>query len=209
MRKVRLWETIFAAGYDHFLAPTEQAGLAAHREHLLRAATGRVLEIGGGTGANLPYYREGVTELVISEPSRAMVRHLERKLPGYPIPTSVVRAPAERLPLQAQSFDCVVSTLVLCTVDSPPSALAEVRRVLKPQGRLLFIEHVRSDDPHLAGWQDRLRRPWSWFGCGCQCNRPTADNIRVAGFSLTQLQQYQLAKAPPLVRPLILGAAQM
>jgi ubiquinone/menaquinone biosynthesis C-methylase UbiE len=204
---MKLWENIFAAGYDHFLAPTEKAGLAEHREHLLQAATGRVLEIGGGTGANLPYYRNGVSELVITEPSDPMLRHLERKLPGYPIPIRLLRAPAERLPFETDSFDTVVSTLVLCTVQDARAALAEVRRVLKSQGRLLFLEHVRSDDPTLARWQDRLRRPWSWFGCGCQCNRPTADNIRAAGFSLADLQHHKLAKAPPLVCPLIVGAA--
>lgn len=205
--KVTLWETIFAAGYDRFLAPTEKAGLAAYREHLLQTATGRVLEIGGGTGANLPYYNHGVSELIITEPSEPMVRQLERKLPGYRIPTSVVRAPAEQLPLEAESFDTVVSTLVLCTVQDPVETLAEVHRVLKSHGRFLFIEHVRSDDPKLAGWQDRLRRPWSWFGCGCQCNRRTAENIRSAGFSLAELRQHKLAKAPPIVRPVIVGAA--
>lgn len=204
---MKLWENIFAAGYDHFLAPTEKACLAAHREHLLQAATGRVLEIGGGTGANLPYYNHGVSELVITEPSKPMLRQLEPKLPGYRIPTRVVRAQAEQLPLETESFDTVVSTLVLCTVQDVQATLAEVRRVLKSHGRLLFIEHVRSDDPKLARWQDRLRRPWSWFGCGCQCNRPTADNIRAAGFSLDELKKEKLAKAPPLVRPVIVGAA--
>ncbi len=204
---MKLWETIFAAGYDRFLAPTEKAGLAAHRQHLLQSATGRVLEIGGGTGANLPYYNHGVSELVITEPSEPMLRHLERKLPGYRIPTRLLHAPAEQLPLEAESFDTVVSTLVLCTVKDARAALNEVRRVLKAHGRFLFIEHVRSDDPRLAGWQDRLRRPWSWFGCGCQCNRPTAETIRAAGFSLAELRQHRLAKAPPLVRPLIVGLA--
>lgn len=204
---MNIWENIFAAGYDHFLAPTEKACLAAHREHLLATASGRVLEIGGGTGANLPYYRDGVTELVIAEPAEPMARRLERKLPGYHIPARLLRAPAEQLPLATGSFDYVVSTLVLCTVQDLPEALAEVRRVLKSQGQLLFIEHVRSDDPKLAGWQDRLRRPWSWFGCGCQCNRRTIENIRAAGFSLAELQQDRLQKAPPLVQPMIIGAA--
>ena len=202
-----IWGKIFAAGYDRFLAPTEKAGLAGHRERLLVTATGRVLEIGGGTGANLPYYGDGVAELVIAEPAEAMARRLERKLPGYRIPTRILHARAEQLPLETGSFDCVVSTLVLCTVADPSEALAEVRRVLKSQGRLLFIEHVRSDDPKVAGWQDRLRRPWAWFGCGCQCNRRTAESIHVAGFSLAELRQDKLAKAPPLVRSVIVGAA--
>lgn len=204
---MRLWENIFALGYDHFLAPTEHACLAEYRGRLLHTAAGRILEIGGGTGANLPYYRNGVSELVIAEPSHPMLRQLEHKLPAYPLPTRVLRAQAEHLPLESGSFDIVVSTLVLCTVQDAPAALAELHRVLKPQGRLLFLEHVRSDDPTLARWQDRLRRPWSWFGCGCQCNRRTAETIQAAGFALEQLEHHALAKAPPLVRPVIVGTA--
>ena len=204
---MRIWENIFAAGYDRFLASAEKASLAAHRQQLVGTASGRVLEIGGGTGANLPYYGEGVAELVIAEPAEPMARRLEPKLNGYRIPTRILLAPAERLPLDTGSFDYVVSTLVLCTVQDPTLALAEVRRVLKSEGRLLFIEHVRSDSPKLAGWQDRLRRPWSWFGCGCQCNRRTAENIRDAGFSLADLRRDMLTKVPPLVRPVIMGVA--
>ena len=202
-----IWAYIFAAGYDHVLAPAENAGLADLRRQLLENATGRVLEIGGGTGANLPYYGNRITELVISEPSAPMARRLERKLNGHHLPTRILHAPAEQMPLEKESFDYVVSTLVLCTVEDPNGALAEVRRVLKPNGRLLFLEHVRSEDPRLAAWQDRLRRPWSWFGCGCQCNRRTADNIRAAGFVLAELAHHKLAKAPPLVQPVIVGSA--
>ena len=204
---MKIWENIFAAGYDRFLEPTEKAGLAGHRQRLVGTAAGRVLEIGGGTGANLPFYGEGVVELVIAEPAQPMARRLEPKLNGYKIPTHILPAPAERLPLDTASFDYVVSTLVLCTVRDPTLALAEVHRVLKSEGRLLFIEHVRSDNPKLAGWQDRLRRPWAWFGCGCQCNRRTVENIREAGFSLADLRQGELTKVPPLVRPVIVGVA--
>ena len=202
-----IWDQLFAVGYDHFMAPTERAGLAERREGLLRTATGRVLEIGGGTGANLPFYGAGVAELLIAEPEEAMARRLERKLRGYRIPTCVLRAPAEQLPLETGSFDYVVSTLVLCTVADSGRALAEVRRVLKPQGQLLFIEHVRSDNSKLACWQDRLRRPWAWIGHGCQCNRPTVESIRAAGFSIVELRHDNLPKAPPIVRPLVMGAA--
>jgi ubiquinone/menaquinone biosynthesis C-methylase UbiE len=205
---VKFWENIFAAGYDRVLAPAEKAGLGRRREQLLQAAEGCVLEIGGGTGANLSYYGDRVAELAIAERSEPMVRRLERKLSGYRIRTRVLHAPAERLPIEAESFDYVVSTFVLCTVQDPLEVLAEVRRVLKPRGRFLFIEHVRADDPKLAAWQDRLRIPWSWFGCGCQCNRETADIIRAAGFSLAELRHDMLAKAPLLVQPVIVGAAE-
>jgi ubiquinone/menaquinone biosynthesis C-methylase UbiE len=202
-----LWGRIFAASYDRFMAPTEQAGLARLREALLVGAAGRVLEIGGGTGANLPFYGGGVSELVIAEPEEPMARRLERRLGGYRIPTSVVRAPAEQLPLDAESFDCVVSTLVLCTVEAPARALAEVRRLLRPNGQLLFIEHVRSGDPRLARWQDRLRGPWAWIGRGCQCNRSTVETVRAAGFHLAELRQELLLNAPAIVRPLAIGVA--
>ena len=151
-----LWGRIFAAGYDRIMAGTEKAGLSERRERLLAPVSGRVLEIGGGTGANLPFYGAGVQELVITEPEEPMARRLERKLPDYSRPVRVVRAPAEQLPFEDESFDFVVATLVLCTVDDPARALGEARRVLKPGGRLLFLEHVRSDDAKLARWQDRL-----------------------------------------------------
>lgn len=118
-----------------------------------------------------------------------MARRLEQKPHAHSVPIRVIRAPAEGLPVASEAFDYVVSTLVLCTVADPMRALGEVRRVLKPTGRLLFLEHVRSDDPKLAQWQDRLRAPWSWFGCCCQCNRPTVDLMRYAGFSVTQLRR--------------------
>jgi ubiquinone/menaquinone biosynthesis C-methylase UbiE len=198
---------IFAALYDRMMAEAEKAGLAEQRRSLLAGAAGRVLEIGCGTGANLPFYGEAVTGLVLTEPEEPMARRLERKLAGYRIPATVSRAPAERLPLDAGSFDCAVATLVLCTVADPARALEEIRRVLKPGGKLLFLEHVRSEDPKLARWQDRLRRPWSWIGCGCQPNRRTVEAIRAAGFSITSLRNERFAKAVPLVRPLAIGAA--
>lgn len=198
---------LFAAVYDRMMAAAEEAGLAALREALLGSAGGRVIEIGGGTGANLPFYPRSVSELVIAEPDDSMARRLERKLDGYPIRTQVVRAPAERLPLQAASFDCAVATLVLCTVPDPAGALAEIRRLLKPAGRLLFLEHVRADDPALARWQDRLRGPWAFLGCGCQCNRRTVESIRAAGFTVPDLRREEFPKAAALVRPLAIGTA--
>ena len=204
-----IWGRLFAAGYDRFMAATERAGLARHRERLLASAAGRVLEIGGGTGANLPFYGDRVTELVITEPEEPMARRLERKLGGYRIPTRVFRACAEQLPFEDESIDNVVCTLVLCTVTDPAHALAEVRRVLKPLGRLLLIEHVRSEDSGLARWQDRLRGPWAWFGCGCQCNRTTLESIRAAGFSVADLRHEKLSKAPRIVQPVVVGAAAL
>ncbi len=189
------------------MGAAEEAGLARHREAVVASAAGRVLEIGAGTGANLRFYGDAVKELVATEPDEPMARRLEKKLRGCGVPARVVRAPAERLPVESESFDCAVATLALCTVRDPVRTLAELRRALKPRGRLLFVEHVRSEDPAVARWQDRLRRPWSWFALGCQCNRPTVDIIRGAGFSVAELRRGEFPNAPAIVRPLVAGWA--
>ena len=202
-----LYGRLFAAAYDSIMAGTEKAGLAARRGSLLAGASGRVLEIGGGTGANLPFYGPEVDEVVITEPEEPMARKLEAKLGASARPVRVVRARAEELPFERESFDFAVSTLVLCTVADPERSLGEIRRVLKPGGQLLFLEHVRADDERLARWQDRLHGPWFWFGHGCNCNRPTLETLEQAGFAISSLERARLPKAPPIVRPMILGAA--
>ena len=202
-----LWGEVFAAGYDGLMAWPEKAVLRGRRDALVSRLTGDVLEIGGGTGANLPFYGTGVERLVITEPEEPMARRLERKLAGYSLPARVVRAPAEQLPLEDASFDFVVSTLVLCTVGDPALALSEIHRVLKPGGQLVFLEHVRSDGLRLARWQDRLHGVQVRVGHGCHCNRRTLENIERAGFSIVELEHDKMRKAPPIVRPLIAGLA--
>src|SRR4051794_13812942 len=135
-----LWGRIFAARYDHFMARTEEAVLRPHRQALIPRAGGRVLEIGGGTGANLGLYRPDTGSLTVTEPERPMLRRLERTAHERAPQANVVSAPAEDLPFEDDSFDTVVSTLVLCTVDDQPRALRELQRVLAPGGRLLFME---------------------------------------------------------------------
>jgi ubiquinone/menaquinone biosynthesis C-methylase UbiE len=166
-----------------------------------------VLEIGAGTGANLPLYRANVESLTVTEPDASMAKRLERRAREQPRPLDVVRAPAEKLPFEDGHFDVAVSTLVLCTVDDVARALAELRRVLKPGGELLFIEHVRSEEPGLARWQDRLNGVNRVMGHGCNCNRSTLDAIHVAGFTITELAHNELPKALPILRPLAVGAA--
>jgi ubiquinone/menaquinone biosynthesis C-methylase UbiE len=197
----------FAATYDRMSARAEKAGLATHRELLLAGARGRVLEIGGGTGANLPYYGAAVESLTLTEPEEPMLKRLEKRAREQAPRATVLRAPAEDLPFEDDSFDTAVSTLVLCGVSDQPRALRELRRVLEPGGRLLFLEHVRSDDPGEARHQDRMNG-LNRLLVGCDCNRPTLDSIRAAGFEVVEIEQSVMPKAPRYVRPLIVGAAE-
>jgi ubiquinone/menaquinone biosynthesis C-methylase UbiE len=201
-----LRRSFFALTYDQQLAKVEKAGLQALRQGLLADASGQVLEVGGGTGANLPFYGPGVESLTITEPEPPMLRRLERRVREQAPETRVLQAPAEDLPFEDDAFDVAVSTLVLCGVDDQQRALRELRRVLRPGGRLIFIEHVRSDEPSLARWQDRLNGLNRFVAC-CDCNRRTLDSIKAEGFEVTDVEHTTLKKVPPFVRPLIAGTA--
>jgi ubiquinone/menaquinone biosynthesis C-methylase UbiE len=201
---------LFARFYDRMTARAERGGLAEMRRQLLSTASGRVLELGAGTGHNLEHYTDAVTELVLGEPDPHMARLLRERLEregtaaGNP---SVIEAPAEELPFDDGSFDTVVATLVLCTVEKPVRAVAEVRRVLVEGGRFLYLEHVRSARPGLARWQDWFERPWGWVAGGCHPNRATDQLLAGAGFWIDSLERDRLPKAPPIVRPVIRGVA--
>jgi SAM-dependent methyltransferase len=190
-----MYSKLFAALYDSCLRRGERAGMADHRRALLAAASGRVLEIGAGTGLNLPHYPEGI-DLVLTEPDALMARRI-----GMP----AVPASAEDLPFEDATFDTAVSTLVLCTVSDPARAIAELRRVLRPGGLLLFIEHVRGEG-RLARWQDRLDRPWRHVGNGCHANRDTLAALREGGFAV-EARGDVWHHMPRLIRPLALGTA--
>jgi ubiquinone/menaquinone biosynthesis C-methylase UbiE len=202
---------IFARLYDRITAGTERAGLGAMRRELLSQASGRVLELGAGTGHNLDHYTDAVTDLVMTEPDPYMASRLRDRVAhgASAIPAvEVVEAPAEDLPFDDGSFDTVVATLVFCTVEDPPRALAEARRVLVEGGKLLYLEHVRSRRPGLARWQDWLERPWGFVGAGCHPNRATDQLLPSAGFWIDSMERDRLPKAPPIVRPLIRGVAR-
>ena len=201
-----LWGPLFARFYDRFMKGSEDAGLRDKRRALLARAEGRTLEIGAGTGINLELYPESVSQLVLTEPDEHMRRQLQRKI--APLEAEVVDAGAERMPFADASFDTVVATLVLCTIPDPQAALSEISRVLKPGGRLLFLEHVRSSDPSRARWQDRLERPWGWFGRGCHPNRDTVGTIEASSFAIVDAERGSMPKAPPIVEPLVAGEAR-
>ncbi|HEX6389916.1 MAG TPA: methyltransferase domain-containing protein [Solirubrobacteraceae bacterium] len=203
-----VWGRIFAAMYDRMLAASEEAGLADRRADVIAAARGRVLEIGAGTGNNLRHYPpDGIDELVLTEPEAPMARRLEDRVAGAARDVQVLRAGADELPFADASFDTVVSTLVLCTVPDPDRALAEIRRVLAPGGRLLFLEHVRNDDPGRARWQDRITPIWRHVAHGCHPNRETPRLIAEAGFAVSDVDTGHFPKGPKVVQPLVSGVA--
>ena len=197
-----------AAVYEPMLWWAERSGMAERRQRLLADARGSVLELGAGTGLNLPLYpHEGVERLVVTEPEPNMADRLERRAAQLGREVEVVRAPVESLPFEEDSFDTVVATMVLCTVGDPERSLAEIRRVLRPDGAFLFLEHVRSDDDRLARWQDRLHGSWLRLAAGCNCNRRTPELLRAGGFDLRDVEDSAWRRMPPLVRPLVTGRA--
>jgi ubiquinone/menaquinone biosynthesis C-methylase UbiE len=199
-------QNIFAMTYDRMSRKSEDAGLRELRQGLLAEASGSVLEIGAGTGLNLPLYDGNIESLVVTEPEPAMLKRLQRSAREYAPLAKVLRAPAESLPFEDDTFDTVVSTLVLCGVDDQALALREVRRILRPGGRLLFLEHVRAEEEKFARFQDRMN--WlNRFVVHCDCNRPTLASIDAEGFKVSRLARGEFPKAPKFVRPLILGSA--
>lgn len=197
---------IFAATYDWQMRGSERAGLAKLRRDVITRAAGRVLEIGAGTGLNLPHYGDAVEHLTLTEPDPSMVRRLMRAADLDPRPATVLRAPAEQLPFDDDSFDTVVSTLVLCGVDDQPQAVREIRRVLRPGGQLLFLEHVRSEDERQARHQDRF----NWLNRAlvfCDCNRPTRSTLEREGLHIEELTENDFPKAPSFINPLVKGRA--
>jgi ubiquinone/menaquinone biosynthesis C-methylase UbiE len=201
-----LRERLFAAVYDPLSKRTEEKFGAELKRELLANARGRVLEIGVGTGLSFAHYPP-VEELVGVDPSEPMLRRARKRAAELGRNVALVEAPAEALPFEDGSFDTAVALAVLCSVDDPRRALAEIRRVLKPGGRLIFLEHVRSDEPELARWQDRLDRPWGWVAGGCHPNRRTLEAIEAAGLDVVELERRDLPDIPRLVRPNVLGVA--
>ncbi|MDA8359417.1 MAG: class I SAM-dependent methyltransferase [Actinomycetota bacterium] len=196
-----------AALYDRFMHGVEEACLSEWRAELLAGLGGSVLEVGAGTGANVALYPAEVTELVLSEPDRHMRRLLE------PVAArrraTVVDAPAERLPFEASSFDAVVATLVLCSVRDPDAALSEIHRVLRPGGRLVFMEHVAAvDRPSRLAWQRRIEPGWRLLSGNCHLTRRTEDAIVRTGFTIERIERESMRKAPGIVRPTIRGVGR-
>jgi len=174
---------------------------------LLQDARGEVLEIGLGTGLNLPHYPGRVLWLHAVDPAPLLPDRVTQRSQSVVFPIQIKQVSAETLPFDDRIFDCVVSTWTLCTIPDPVKALQEVRRVLKPDGVFLFLEHGRSEDPKVAAWQDRLNPIQRVIGCGCNLNRKIDQFIKQAGLAVTQLDRFQMQSVPRLGGEMYSGTA--
>ncbi len=200
---------------DYCFAPLMDWSLAGPaisqlRERVVEPAAGKVLEIGFGTGLNLPFYRPAVTSLTLLDSERLLPTRVKRRMDACRARHVVIaQTSAERLPFESASFDCVVSTFTLCSIPDVTAALAEIRRVLRPGGRFLFAEHGRSDSRSLARWQDRLNPLQQWWACGCNLNRPIARLIENSGLAIRALDRSPLPGMPRLLLDMYVGVATL
>jgi ubiquinone/menaquinone biosynthesis C-methylase UbiE len=171
-----------------------QKQLAPLREQLVAGARGRVLEIGIGSGLNLPFYPREVVMLLGLDPSRALLEMAKRHASWVHFPVELCEGSAEDIPLENEAVDQVVMSWTLCSVADPGRALAEIRRVLRPGGALLFVEHGRAPEPGVARWQDRLTPVWRRLAGGCHLNRPIGRLVRESGLQLSELETGHLIK---------------
>jgi len=182
----------------------------ALRERCVRGAAGNVLEIGFGTGKTLPYYGDAVRSLTVVEPSKGMNRRVRKRIRESPLTVDLVPLPGERLPFADETFDCVVVAMTLCSVSDQKRVLAEMHRVLKPEGRYHFLEHVASTDPNVRRSQDRLNALSRFIGCGCNLNRETEQLIEESGFQIEEIERLVSKDMPvrPELYPVIRGVAR-
>jgi ubiquinone/menaquinone biosynthesis C-methylase UbiE len=202
----RLFSWCYAATYDLFNGPAERAGLREQRRDLLAQATGATIEIGAGTGLNLPHYPPAVTRLALVEPDPQMSRRLRSHVARSGRTAEIRSATADRLPFPDASFDTAVVTFALCSVPDEQAALTEITRVLAPGGRLLFLEHVRSADPAIAAKQDKAPFPYPLIGC--HPNRDTLREIEASPLAVESVRTGEVPKAPAIERPMIAGTAR-
>jgi ubiquinone/menaquinone biosynthesis C-methylase UbiE len=198
----------FTAWYGCMMRLIDERGLRDTRREVLGEAHGRVLDIGTGTGSNLRLFPTAVEELVLAEPDAHMQSVLRRRvseMDGRAI--ELVQAPAESLPFEDSSFDCVTATMVICTMPDPKCGLDEIARVLKPGGSFLFLEHVRSGNPRIARTQDRLERSWRFIADGCHCNRDSLAMIEASRLTVQRVNLGYMPLAPQFIKPLIFGSA--
>ena len=201
-----LSKRLFAAFYD-LLNSGVEGRVVPYRRRTAGLARGMVLEIGGGTGANLPYYPPH-TNVTFVEPDPHMIQRLRRHIRNQDSHAAVVQQVGESLPFADASFDAVVTTLVLCMVRDPDAVIQEARRVLKAGGAFLFYEHVISPRPRGQWWQHKLNPIWKCFTTGCNLDRDLSASIRAAGFNSVQIESFDLSVGLPVTIPNIVGVAR-
>jgi ubiquinone/menaquinone biosynthesis C-methylase UbiE len=190
--------------YDTYILPhvinlaMRNRDLKAYRQRIISAAEGRVLEIGIGSGLNLPFYGSAVQEVLGLEPVPRLIAMAQPQTARCAAPVRFIEASAESIPIDSHSIDTAVTTWTLCSIPQATVALQEMRRVLKRGGRLLFVEHGRSPDERVRIWQDRLTPAWKCIGGGCHLNRPIQELIERAGFSIVQLQTGYMKGPKPM-----------
>lgn len=177
------------------------------RRRLLTQAHGEVLEIGLGTGLNLPHYPKNLSWLHAVDPANLLPQRVVERSAEASFPIRIQRVSAETLPFDNRCFDCVISTWTLCTIPDPMKALREVRRVLKPDGVFLFLEHGRSEDEKIAKWQDRLNPIQRIIACGCNLNRPIDQLIAKADLKINTLDRFLMPHVPRLGAEMYRGVA--
>lgn len=198
--------------YDDWLVPRlchlsmQTKRLRPYRQRVVGAAEGDVLEIGIGSGLNYPYYGPNARRVIGLEPSPALIAMARRRAAKSSVPTVFLEASAEQIPLDTKSVDSVVMTWVGCSVPNVEAALREMRRVLRPGGRLLFVEHGRSPDHNVERWQERLDPYWQRISGGCHLNRRIVDLMPAAGFRVEQLETGYLG-GPKVLTYLYEGSA--
>ena len=178
------------------------------RRRCLEPVGGVVLEIGFGSGLNLPFYPPAVSKVIAVDPSSTAARLARKRIEAAPFPVELIGLSAETLPMEDRSVDTIVSTFTLCTIPDPAGALHEMRRVLKPGGRLHFVEHGRADDPGVERWQQRLNGVQQALFGGCNLNRQIAMLIERASFEIERLANDYLKGAPKFVGFLYRGVAR-
>lgn len=171
--------------------------LRPYRERVISAAEGRVLEIGIGSGLNLPFYRRA-QDVVGLEPSPRLAEMTRHAAKRYSSRVALIEGSAEAIPLENSSVETVVTTWTLCSIPQVVRALGEMRRVLKPSGQLLFVEHGRAPEENVRKWQDRLTPLWKWIGGGCHLNRPIRELIEGAGFAIQQIETGYMRGPKPM-----------
>jgi len=182
--------------------------LRPYRERVTSAAEGRVLEIGIGSGLNVPLYPQQVREIVGLEPAHRLVLMAQKAAEGSGSKVSLIEGSGESIPLEANSIDTVVMTWTLCTIPDPIAALVEMRRVLRPSGQLLFVEHGLAPEQKVRKWQHRLTVIWKRIAGGCHLDRPIRELIEKAGFAITQLETGYMVEGPRLMTFFYQGRAR-